>query len=108
MRLAFAEDINIKPSGQFGKLGDITFPAIVSAVIKLVLIVAALIAFAYLIMGGIKWITSGGDKEGTKAAQSTITAALIGLLLVFAAWAIIRLVETFFGIQILTLTIPTV
>lgn len=105
-----AEVIDLKPpsEGQFGRLGALTFPAVISAVIKLALIIAALIAFAYLILGGIRWITSGGDKEGTAKAQNTITAALIGLLIVFAAWAIIRLVETFFGISILTLTIPTV
>ncbi len=108
MKPVFAEDINIQPGGQFAKLGAITIPAIVSAVVKLALIVAALIAFGFLIFGGIKWIMSGGDKEATAKAQSTITSALIGLLVVFAAWAIIRLIETFCGISILTLTIPTI
>ena len=102
------EPIDIRPGGQFERLGGLTIPSIISAVVRLALIIAALIAFGFLIYGGIKWITSGGDKEGTAQAQSTITAALIGLLIVFAAWAIIKLVETFFGIQILTLEIPTV
>lgn len=103
-----AENIDIRPGAQWGRLGEITIPAIVSGVIKLALIIAALVAFAFLIIGGIKWITSGGDKEGTAKAQSTITSALIGLVIVFAAWAIIRLIEVFFGISILTLTIPTI
>jgi len=104
-----AEQINLKPQGpEFGRLGDITIPAIVSALIKFTLVIAALIAFAFLIFGGIKWITSGGDKEATAKAQSTITAALIGLVIVFAAWAIIKLIEVFFGVSILTLTIPSV
>jgi len=103
-----AEQINLKPGGEFGKLGEITIPAIVSALIKFALVIAALVAFAFLIFGGIKWITSGGDKEATAKAQSTITAALIGLVIVFAAWAIIRLIEVFFGVSILTLTIPSV
>lgn len=106
--LAADEEISILPAGQFSALGDITVPSIVSAAIRLILVIAALISFIFLILGGIKWITSGGDKEGTAKAQSTITAALIGLLIVFAAWAIIRLIETFFGVQILTLTIPTI
>jgi hypothetical protein len=103
-----AEEINIRPSGQFGKLGDITIPALVAAVIKFALIIAALIAFAFLIIGGIKWILSGGDKDAMGKAQGSITSALVGLIVVFAAWAIIRLIEVFFGISILTLTIPTV
>lgn len=101
--------IELKPqSSEFQKLGDITIPALISAFIKFALIIAALIAFAFLIFGGVKWIMSGGDKEQTAKAQGTITAALIGLVIVFAAWAIIRLIEVFFGVTILTLEIPSV
>ncbi|HUV42835.1 MAG TPA: hypothetical protein VMY36_02900 [Patescibacteria group bacterium] len=108
--LAASDTISILPTGEdFGALGTITIPGIISAAIKLLLVVAALISFFFLIIGGIKWITSGGDKEGTANAQSTLTAALIGLAIVFASWAIIRLLETFFGIHILTgLAIPTI
>jgi hypothetical protein len=101
--------IDIRPKGKaFGPLGEITIPALVSAGVMLILIIAALIAFVFLVVGGIRWVTSGGDKEKTAKAQQTLTAALVGLVIVFAAWAIIRLIETFFGIQILTLEIPTV
>jgi len=102
------EEISILPGGQFARLGQITIPSMVSAGIRVALVVAALISFVFLIIGGVKWIVSGGDKEGTAKAQSTITSALIGLLIVFAAWAIIKLIETFFGIEILTLTIPRI
>lgn len=106
---ANGEEIKLCPETEPGKtLCEITIPALVSAIIKLILVIAALIAFIFLIIGGIKWIVSGGDKAATESARGTITAALIGLLIVFAAWAIIRLIETFFGIQILTLTIPVV
>jgi small-conductance mechanosensitive channel len=101
--------IDIRPKGkEFGPLGNITIPALVSASVMLILVIAALVAFVFLVIGGIKWVTSGGDKEKTAKAQQTLTAALIGLVIVFAAWAIIRLIETFFGIHILTLEIPTV
>jgi len=106
--LAQEDVIEILPGGQFERLGELTIGGIVAAAIRLILIVAALVAFIFLIIGGIRWITSGGDKEGTAKAQSTITAALIGLVIVFAAWAIIRLIEVFFGIEILTLTIPVI
>lgn len=103
-----AEEINLAPEGQFSDLAQLTIPKIVSGGIRLILVVAALTAFVFLIIGGIKWVTSGGDKERTATAQQTLTAALVGLVIVFASWAIIRLIETFFGIEILTLTIPTV
>ena len=108
--LAAEDTINIAPgSGSgFEKLSDITVPGIVSGAISMLLVISALIAFVFLIIGGIKWITSGGDKDRTAGAQKTLTAALIGLVIVFAAWAIIKLIQTFFGIEILELKIPTV
>lgn len=107
--VVYAQDIPIVPPAGWEQLGKITAGDLVSTIIKLILIVAAIIAFVFLVMGGVKWITSGGDKEGTQAAQKTITAALVGLVIVFAAWAIIKLVETFFNIEILTqLNIPQI
>lgn len=101
-------EINLRPGGAFNGLENITVPAIVPVVVRLVLIAAALVALVFLIIGGIKWITSGGDKTAVESARSTITSALIGLVVVFAAWAIIRLIELFFGIRILSLDIPSI
>jgi hypothetical protein len=102
-------NIDLQPPTGFTNLAAISLPGIIATAIKLILVVAALIAFFFLVIGGIKWITSGGDKEGTAKAQGTITAALVGLVIVFAAWAIIKLLEVFFGIQILSsLNIPNV
>jgi predicted small integral membrane protein len=108
--VAFAadEEINISPKGSFEGLGALTIPNIVSGAIQLILVLAALIAFIFLIVGGVKWITAGGDKEKTAGAQKTLTSALVGLVIVFAAWAIMSLIGKFFGVDIFKLTIPTV
>ena len=102
---AEVEEINMLPQGQWGNLGNVTFASIVSAIIVFILIVAALVFFFMLVLGGIRYITSGGDKGQTEAARGQITAALIGLVIVFAAWAIINLVNMFFGINLLQLNI---
>ena len=94
-----AGDINLTPAGYTG-VSDLTIAGIISGLVILVLVIAALLAFFFLIYGGIKWITSGGDKEQTAAAQSTLTSAIIGLAIVFSTWAIISLIETFLGISI--------
>lgn len=73
--------------------------------ITLFFIGATIAAFFVLLAGGIKWITSGGDKEGTAKAQGIITAGIVGLLLVFSVYAIIRLIEFFFGISLITIDI---
>ena len=100
--------VDIRPGGEFSGLDQITVPNIVQTGIRLVLVVASLVAFFFLVLGGIKWVTSGGDKEQTQKAQGQITAALVGLVIVFSAWAILRLVEAFFGISILKLTVPEI
>jgi len=99
----FATDIVInQPS--WVKITDIGL--LISAIISFVFIVAALIFFFMLIVGGIQWMTSGGDKAATEAARGRITSALIGLVIVFAAWAIMMLIQTFLGITIIGGAIP--
>ncbi|MDO8551441.1 MAG: hypothetical protein Q7S03_02065 [bacterium] len=103
-----AQQIDIAPkSGAFDQLLELSIPGIISGIISLILIAAALIFFFMLVIGGIRWMLSGGDKAGTEGARSQVTAALIGLIIVFSAWAIIKLVNVLFGIDILHLTIPT-
>lgn len=104
------DTINLKPGAGSGfeLLGGYTVPDIVAGLIKLTLVVAAIVFFFILVIGGIQWIASGGDKAQTEAARNRITAALVGLVIVFAAWAIIALINTFFGINIFSLTLPTV
>ena len=99
--LAQGQSINLRPgAGLAANLQDISFGGIVGALIILLIIIAAVVFFFMLLIGGIRWITSGGDKTQTEAARSQVTAALVGLVIVFAAWAILQLIEAFFGISL--------
>lgn len=101
MNKVFAADpqMNIaQPSNQV-KITDVG--QLISAGVGTLLIIAALLAFFYLIFGGIQWITSGGDKAGMEAARNKITHAIVGLIIVGAAWAIMLLVQNFLGISII-------
>lgn len=93
--------INLAPGGGLaGDLNTITISGLISALIILILVVAAVVFFIMLLIGGIRWMTAGGDKAATEAARNQITAALVGLVIVFAAWAILSLVEAFFGVDL--------
>ncbi len=74
--------------------------ALISSVIGVALILAGILVFAMLVWGGVQWIMSGGDKAKTEEARNRITAALVGLAIVASAWAIMKLVEYFFGLNI--------
>ncbi len=100
MKDLIAQVVNISAPEQFRNLQNIDFNSLVTIVISFAIIVAALAFFFMLILGGIKWITSGGDKGKVESARSQITAALIGLVVVFAAWAILSIVENFFHVNL--------
>lgn len=74
---------------------------LISLLITLFLIAGSIVFLFLILLGGIQWMTSGGDKAGVEAARNRITHALIGLLILFSAWAIILLIENFLGIKIL-------
>lgn len=75
--------------------------------IRLGFFIGAVIFFFMLIIGAIRWITSGGDKAGLEGAKNQITHALIGLVILLSFFAIINLVGTIFGISFINLTLPT-
>ncbi len=80
---------------------------LLSSGIQVAMVVAAILTFAFLVWGGIQWIMSGGDKTQTQAARDRITMALVGLAIVAAAWALMKVVGYFFGIDVFQFKIPT-
>jgi len=83
--------------------------ALISSIIQVAFIIAGILVFAFLVWGGIEWITSGGDKTKTELARNRITNALVGLAIVAASYAVMRLISYFFGLNFLetSLTLPT-
>lgn len=61
--------------------------------------------FLMFVWGAVTWILSGGDKAGVESAKNRISNALIGLILLIASIAIIKLIQKFFNINILSIDI---
>lgn len=108
---AYAANLVQCPPGQFNALCSLTadnFSNLLGNIINFAFIIAVLIALLFLIWGGIKWITSGGDKANVETARNHIIAAVIGLILVFLSYFILNIVVYVFTKQSLfNLTIPT-
>lgn len=82
----------VLPTGYSPTIGHL-----ISSVLRIVIVVAVLLVLLEFIMGGIGWITSGGDKGKTEAARNRIVAALVGILVLSAAYALTLLVAYVLG-----------
>lgn len=67
-------------------------PRIGMAVAEILLRVAGMVAVAYVILGGFKYMTSQGEPDGLKAAQGTIINALIGLAISVMSTVIVTVI----------------
>ncbi len=103
-------DVTLRPDDDstFTNLVGFEATGIVSTIVTILFILAAVIFFVMLVVGGIRWILSAGDKGKMEGARSQITSALIGLVIVFSAYAIVSLINTFFHINILDLNLPSI
>jgi Type IV secretion system pilin len=66
--------------------------SVVTLVINLFSVIVGLIAVIMIIVGGIKYITSGGESSNVSGAKNTILYAIVGLVVVALAQVIVRFV----------------
>jgi len=62
--------------------------SIIGKIINTILGFLGVILLGYLLYAGFLWMTSGGSDEGVKKARSMIKNAIIGLIVIVAAFAI--------------------
>ncbi len=73
----------------------------IAGLVGVLLVFATILALFQILQGAVSWITSGGEKASLDSARDRITNALIGLVLVFAAWALYLVILRFLGISLL-------
>lgn len=77
------------------------FTKFASNLVGLLTTVGGLMFMLYFILGGLSWITAGGDKAKVDDAKAKMTNAAIGLIIIVAAYAISYIVGQVLGINIL-------
>lgn len=53
-----------------------------------------------LVVGGIKFLTSGGEQKSVQSAKSLVTWAILGVVFMALAFLILRLIEAFTGVPV--------
>lgn len=77
---------NNTPTSLFGDGG------IFKTIVNILLYIIGAIAVIVLIIGGIRYVTSGGDSSAVTAAKNTILYAIIGIIVAILAYAIVNFV----------------
>jgi|SRR3990167_9553100 len=75
---------------------------LIRGAIQFLLITAFIVALIWTIFAGYRFVFSGGDEKSISGAWSQIYWGIIGLVVVVGAFAIIKLVETFFKVNIVS------
>lgn len=68
------------------------FNNLIKQIINILLFLIGAIAVIMIIIGGIRYTTSGGDSSQAKGARDTILYAVIGLVIAIMAYAIVNFV----------------
>lgn len=73
------------------------FLLVLLAILDMLLYVSSIVAVIFVIYGGIQYITSQGNPENSKKAQSTIINALIGMVISILAATVVNFIGTKLG-----------
>lgn len=71
---------------------DASLEDVVSNVINTMLFVIGIISVIMLIVGGIRYVISGGNQSQVEGARNTILYAIVGLVVAFVAWGVVNFV----------------
>ncbi|MCA9309287.1 hypothetical protein KC973_02830 [Candidatus Saccharibacteria bacterium] len=74
--------------------GDKTLSGVIQRVVNMFSIVVGAVSVIMIIIGGFRYIISGGDSTAVTAAKNTILYAIVGLVIVLFAQVIVRFVIT--------------
>jgi hypothetical protein len=95
-----AEDYGLGTSAQFSgyKESDNVY-TFLKTIINITLSVLAIVFFGLMLFAGLRWMTARGNEEFTKKAKSILEGAIIGLVIVLAAYGVTTFFFGRFGIK---------
>lgn len=107
--VVLAATIDILPS-ELQPVSNTSLPGVISWIIRLIIIAGFILAFVFLVIGGIRWILAGGDKTKVEGARGQVIGALVGLVIIILAFVIIMFIQSVFKIDVIggkgNITVP--
>ena len=71
-----------------GTLGNSDLTTLISSIIAVVMSFLGIVAVLIMLWGGFIWMTAGGEQDKVDKAKKLIVSGIIGLVIIFAAYAI--------------------
>lgn len=95
------------PGGSSPDSSPKQFAVTIATLWQTIILVGGLAFLLYFLLGGLNWITAGGDKGKIEEARGKITQGLVGLAILAASYVIIKFIETAIGMNLLNISWPT-
>lgn len=95
------KQINLPPQlqGLDRASGDVGI-GLVRVAIDLILLATVLLSLFFLVFGGLRWITSGGDSKQVEEARNTIIYSVVGMGIAFLSMLVINLISSFLNVPL--------
>ena len=94
-------DLNSIQTGAGLNLGGVfSWPGFYNSIIPFIFGTAGIILLLNIVTAGLKMMTSIGDQKAIESSKSKITTSLIGILILFSSFWIVRLLWQFIGIDV--------
>ncbi len=103
IKSAYAAITNPALTGIAGTNPGAGFAFYVGQLWKTGIVVGGLAFLVYTVMGGINWVTAGGDPKKVEIAQKHITNGITGLVVLVGSYAVIAFMQSILGINILNI-----
>lgn len=75
--------------------------------VSVILALAGIVVFIMFLIGGFKYLTSGGDPKALEGAKGTLTHAILGLIVLVFAFLILVIIQAVTGINVTQFRIST-
>ena len=85
-------------TGLMGDWTSLTIGGIISALIPFIYVLAGIALLMMLIIGGFQLMTSGGDPKRVESGRNRVMYALIGFLIIFVSFWLVRVLQVIFGL----------
>lgn len=82
----------INNGGGCNQTGTNNLSTYIGNIVNILLFIIGAVAVIMIIIGGLRYVLSGGDSSSTKSAKDTVLYAVIGLIVAISAYAIVNFV----------------